>query len=85
VVKGDGKAWVLLEMAGGIAEVEVGKDTFQRWRFELRGGEIYAVTKVSASEGGGGKEAEKSPQKEVAYRLVQTESGFGWNLQGGRP
>jgi hypothetical protein len=84
VLKGDGKVWVLLETPSGIAEVEVAKDAFQRWRFELRRGEIYAVTKVVSSEGGGGKEAGTNFQKEVAYRLVQTESGFDWNLQGGR-
>lgn len=83
VVKGDGKVWVLLETASGIAEVEVARDTFQRWRFELRRGEVYAVTEAPASEGG--KEARTSSQRRVAYRLVQTESGFAWNLQGGKP
>ncbi len=83
VVKGDGKVWVLLETASGVAEVEVAKDTFQRWRFELRRGEVYAVTEAPASEDG--KEARTSSQREVAYRLVQTESGFAWNLQGGKP
>jgi hypothetical protein len=83
VVKGDGKVWVLLETASGIAEVEVAKDTFQRWRFELRRGEVYAVTEAPASEDG--KEARTGSPKEVAYRLVQTESGFAWNLQGGKP
>ncbi len=83
MVKGDGKVWVLLETAGGIAEVEVARDTFQRWRFELRRGEVYAVTEAPASEDG--KEARTSSQRRVAYRLVQTESGFAWNLQGGKP
>ncbi len=83
LVKGDGKAWVLLETASGIAEVEVAKDTFQRWRFELRRGEVYAVTEAPALEEG--KEARTSSQKELAYRLVQTESGFAWKLQGGKP
>jgi hypothetical protein len=84
VLKGGGKLWVLLETGNGIAEVEVGKDTFQRWRFELRRGEIYAITKVSTLEGGNEAKA-ASQQKEVAYRLIQTELGFAWNLQGGRP
>jgi hypothetical protein len=83
VLKGDGKLWVLLETASGMAEVEVGKDTFQRWRFELRGGEIYAITKVPTSEGG--REGEAPSPKEVAYRLIQTESGFAWSLRGGKP
>lgn len=83
VLKGDGKLWVLLETASGMAEVEVGKDTFQKWRFELRGGEIYAITKVPTSEGG--REGEAPSPKEVAYRLIQTESGFAWSLRGGKP
>jgi hypothetical protein len=81
VLKGDGKLWVLLETASGMAEVEVGKDTFQRWRFELRGGEIYAITKAPTSEGG--REGGAPSQKEVAYRLIQTESGLAWSLRGG--
>jgi hypothetical protein len=83
VLKGDGKLWVLLETANGMAEVEVAKDTFQGWRFELRGGEIYAITKVPTSRDG--REAGTPSKREVAYRLIQTESGFAWNLQGGKP
>ncbi len=83
VLKGDGKLWVLLETANGMGEVEVGKDTFQRWRFESRRGEIYAITKAPASKSGKGA---GGPQKEeVVYRLIQTESGFAWNLRRGKP